>query len=476
MTDYRINSHPILHDNSLPTLTFYWNDQPFLAKPGEMIASALYAHGIRIFGHHPKDNAPQGIFCANGQCAQCMVIADGLPVKACMTAVRSDMRIKPADGLPVLPEVPIQAYAGLPITEYSVEVLIIGGGPAGLSAAKELGEQGVSVLLIDDKSKLGGKLVLQTHRFFGSKEAVFAGTRGIDIAKKLEEQVRALPSVTVWLSSTAIGIFEDHSVGVLREGSEYVLVHPQVLLVATGAREKSLAFPGNTLPGVYGAGAFQTLVNRDLVKPCQNLFIVGGGNVGLIAGYHAIQAGIHVAGLVEAAPQCGGYKVHQDKLARSGVPIYTSHTVVEALGADHIEKVVIAQLDEQFQPIPGTEKIFSCDTLLIAVGLDPVNEFTRKAQEVGLPVYAAGDAHEIAEASAAIFSGKIVGNQIAERLGKPIESIPQEWYRIEDILKSKPGKTFAEVPYSETKGVFPVLHCTQEIPCDPCANICPRNL
>ena len=183
-----------------------------------------------------------------------------------------------------------------------------------------------------------------------------------------------------------------------------------------------------------------------------------------------------MAGLVEAAPQCGGYKVHQDKLARSGVPIYTSHTVLEAIGTDHVEKVVIAQVDEHLQPIPGTEKQFPCDTLLIAVGLDPVNEFTRKAQEVSLPVFAAGDANEIAEASAAIFSGKIVGNQIAERLGKPIESIPQEWYRIEDILKSKPGKTFAELPFSETKGVFPVLHCTQEIPCDPCGNICPRNL
>jgi len=476
MTDYRINSHPILHDNSLPTLTFYWNDQPFLAKPGEMIASALYANGIRIFGHHPKDDAPQGIFCANGQCAQCMVIADGLPVKACMTAVRSDMRIMPAEGLPALPEVPMQAYSNAPVLEYTVEVLIIGGGPAGLSAAKQLGEQGVNVLLIDDKSKLGGKLVLQTHRFFGSKEAVYAGTRGIDIALELEEQVRALPSVNIWISSTALGIFEDHTVGVLREGFDYVLVHPEVLLVATGAREKSLAFAGNTLPGVYGAGAFQTLVNRDLVKPCQDLFIVGGGNVGLIAGYHAIQAGIHVAGLVEAAPQCGGYKVHQDKLARSGVPIYTSHTVVEALGEDHIEKVVIAQVDEHFQPIPGTEKQFSCDTLLIAVGLDPVNEFTRKAKEVGLPVFAAGDANEIAEASAAIFSGKIVGTQIAELLGKPIETVPQEWYRIEEILKSRPGKTFAEIPFSETKGVFPVLHCTQEIPCDPCANICPRNL
>ena len=183
MTDYRINSHPILHDNSLPTLTFYWNDQPFLAKPGEMIASALYAHGIRIFGHHPKDNAPQGIFCANGQCAQCMVIADGLPVKACMTAVRSDMRIKPADGLPVLPEVPMQAYASAPLPEYTVEVLIIGGGPAGLSAAKELGEQGVKVLLIDDKSKLGGKLVLQTHRFLVRKKPFSPARVGLILPK-----------------------------------------------------------------------------------------------------------------------------------------------------------------------------------------------------------------------------------------------------------------------------------------------------
>jgi len=476
MTDYRIHSHPILHDNSKPTIPFYWKNQQFFAKPGEMIASALYANGIRIFSHHPKDNAPQGIFCANGQCAQCMVIADGLPVKACMTAVRSDMRITPAEGLPMLPEVPMQKYLGAPVPEYAVEVLIIGGGPAGLSAAKELGELGVQVLLIDDKSKLGGKLVLQTHRFFGSNEAVYAGTRGIEIAKILEEQVRALPSVTIWESTTALGIFEDHAVGVLRGTTEYVLVHPQILLVATGAREKSLAFPGNTLPGIYGAGAFQTLVNRDLVRPCQNLFIVGGGNVGLIAGYHAIQAGIHVAGLVEAAPQCGGYKVHQDKLARSGVPIYTSHTVLEAIGTDHLEKVVIAQVDEHFQHIPGTEKRFSCDTLLIAVGLDPVDEFIRKAQEVGLPVYAAGDANEIAEASAAIFSGKIVGTEIAERLGRSTEPIPQDWYRIEEILKSKPGKTLPEMPLSQNKGVFPVLHCAQEIPCDPCARVCPRNL
>lgn len=86
MTENRIKAHPILIDDSVADIPFYWQDQTFLAKEGEMISSALVANGVTIFGHHPKDNSPQGIFCANGQCSQCMVIANSLPVKACMTA------------------------------------------------------------------------------------------------------------------------------------------------------------------------------------------------------------------------------------------------------------------------------------------------------------------------------------------------------------------------------------------------------
>jgi len=127
-------------------------------------------------------------------------------------------------------------------------------------------------------------------------------------------------------------------------------------------------FRGNTLPGVYGAGAFQTLVNRDMVRPTERLFIIGGGNVGLIAGYHALQAGIEVVGLCEALPECGGYKVHKDKLARMGVPIYTSHTVLSANGSEEVGSVTIAQLDSAWRPIAGTERTFQCDTVLVAVG------------------------------------------------------------------------------------------------------------
>ncbi|HSN94112.1 MAG TPA: FAD-dependent oxidoreductase [Anaerolineaceae bacterium] len=477
MPDNRIKSHPILTEKSAPTVPFYWEGEKFFAKPGEMISSALFAKGIKVFGHHPKDGSPQGIYCANGQCSQCMVLADELPVKACMTAVKEGMHVKPANGLFPLPEVVSSGSIKNPeITYEEPDVLILGGGPAGLSAAIELGKLAVSVILVDDKDRLGGKLVLQTHRFFGSSEAVFAGTRGIDIAKKLENETRSQTTVEVWLRSTALAVFEDKSVGVLRDNKKYQLIKPKILLVSTGAREKSLPFVGNTLPGVYGAGAFQTLVNRDLVKPCQNLFIVGGGNVGLIAGYHAIQAGIHVAGLVEAAPQCGGYKVHLDKLKRSGVPIFTSTTVVKAVGTDSVEKVIITSVDGHFQPIPGTEREVPCDTVLIAVGLDPVNEFLNKAKDVGMQVYSAGDAKEIAEASAAIFSGKIVGNQIATALGKRNEPIPLEWAEFETILKSKPGKLRSTMTYETLQGVFPVMHCDQEIPCDPCSTVCPKHL
>jgi Fe-S-cluster-containing hydrogenase component 2/bacterioferritin-associated ferredoxin len=235
-----------------------------------------------------------------------------------------------------------------------------------------------------------------------------------------------------------------------------------------------LSFPGNTLPGVYGAGAFQTLVNRDLVRPSEKLFIVGGGNVGLIAGYHALQAGIQVVGLVEALPECGGYKVHKDKLVRMGVPVYTRHTVLSANGEDHVESVTVAAIDENWEVIPGSERSFECDTLLVAVGLDPCDEFYHKARSFGMQAFSAGDAAEIAEASAAIFSGKIQGLGIAAALGRDVPEIPQEWERIEQILKSRPGPAAAETIPEQEEGIAVVFHCEQDIPCNPCTSVCPN--
>jgi sarcosine oxidase subunit alpha len=475
MISSRITEHPILPIPDRHQITFFWQSTKLTSFQNETIASALIANDIQIFGYHPKDHTAQGIFCANGQCSQCMVIANGKPVKSCMVFVEPGMVVEPVQELPVLPFVSTPPILH-PIKTLTIPALIIGGGPAGLSAGIELGKLGAKAILIDDKHRLGGKLILQTHRFFGSVQAVYAGTRGIDIATKLESELMKLPSIDIWLQSTALAIFSDKKVGILKNGNQYILIEPQVILIATGAREKFLTFEGNTLPGVYGAGAFQTLVNRDLVKPAKRLFIIGGGNVGLITGYHALQAGIEVIGLVETMPECGGYKVHRDKLMRMGVPIYTSHTILSANGKDKVESVTIGKIDNKFCLIPCTEKSFACDSVLIAVGLDPVNELLIKAKIYQIPVFAAGDAEEIAEASAAIFSGKIRGVEIAKHLNLYDRDLPISWKISQEILRSKPGITFDETIPEFSMGTIPVIHCNQEIPCDPCSQMCVHGL
>ncbi len=470
----RIEEHPILEVTGTPRVPFYFGGRELLAREGEVITSALLANGIDIFGHHPKDESPQGIFCANGQCAQCLVIADGVPVKGCMVQVTEGMKVTACDRIPKLPDDDRPAHGFAPIGVIDTDVLVIGGGPSGITAALELAHHDVRVLIIDDKHRLGGKLVLQTHSFFGTVADCYAGTRGIDIAAKLAGEVGAHPNIRVMLNATAVACYHDKKIGVVA-GDQYVLVEPSRLLIAAGAREKALAFPGCDLPGVYGAGAFQTLVNRDLVRPSEKLFIVGGGNVGLIAAYHAIQAGIGVVGLVEAMPEVGGYKVHQDKIKRLGVPVWTSHTVKCANGRDRVESVTVCQIDESFREVGGTDRTYEADTVLVAVGLDPVSELYDQAKRFGMDVYSAGDAFEIAEASAAIFSGRITGRRIARALGKQVD-VPGEWERRWEILKSKPGRTHpGEVEILES-GLFPVIRCVQEIPCDPCIHVCPKDM
>jgi sarcosine oxidase, subunit alpha len=467
----RVDRHPVLDIPAEPEMVeFTFDGRTLLGRRAEMVSSALLANRVAVLGRHRRDGAPQGIFCANGQCAQCLVLVDGVAAKACLTPVRAGMEVRSLAGDPELKADDAPVPRAMPPVQVETDVLIVGGGPAGLTAAVELADHGARVVLCDDKPTLGGKLALQTHNFFGSVGDCYAGVRGREIGVRLEAEVRRRPAVTVWTDTPAVGVFDDGWVGVVRDGT-YTLVHPKALLVATGAREKALAFPGSDLPGVYGAGAFQTLVNRDLVKPSGRLLVVGGGNVGLIVAYQALQAGIDVVALVELLPECGGYKVHRDKILRLGVPVLTSTTVVRAEGTEQVERVRVARVDTAFRPIPSTEREFDVDTVLLAVGLSSVDELFSEAKRTGMRVYSAGDAHEIAEASVAMFAGRIVGREILRDLGHDVE-VPAAWRSRREELGRRPGPVVGMYPLPEPVGVYPILRCEQEIPCNPCTEVC----
>ncbi|HQE95679.1 MAG TPA: FAD-dependent oxidoreductase, partial [Candidatus Marinimicrobia bacterium] len=266
----------------------------------------------------------------------------------------------------------------------------------------------------------------------------------------------------------------DKKAGLFIKNQNYAIVAFRGLIISAGAREKSLIFNGNYLPGVFGAGAFQTLVNRDLVQAGRRVFIVGSGNVGLIAAYHALQAGITVVAICDILGKVSGYKVHADKIKRMGVPIYLKHTVIAAEGNGKVERVTIAAVDNHFQPLLETARTFAVDTLLIAVGLTPIDEFFEMANQFGFPVVKAGDADEIAEASSAMFGGRIAARRLANQLGKNI-AIDSTFIQKAEILKSKPGRIFPSTPVVLDEKFQPIIRCTEEIPCNPCTAVCPVN-
>jgi len=314
------------------------------------------------------------------------------------------------------------------------EMVSIGAGPAGLAGAIEAARHGVEVVTFDENERPGGQLFKQIHKFFGSSVHQ-AGVRGFNIGSSLLDEARKL-GVEVSLNSVVLGIYENNIMNVMiRDRIEQVKA--ERLLVATGASENMIPFPGWTLPGVIGAGAAQTMANLHGIRPGKRLLMVGSGNVGVVVAYQMLQAGCEVAAVIDAAPKIGGYGVHSAKVARYGVPFLLSHTVKGAQGKEKVEGATIIQVDDKWNPIPGTERSFDVDTICIAVGLNPMNKLVRMSgcrtvhvpalgglipahdlnQQTSIPgVYVAGDVSGIEEASTAIIEGRIAGLAVANSL------------------------------------------------------------
>jgi NADPH-dependent 2,4-dienoyl-CoA reductase/sulfur reductase-like enzyme len=318
--------------------------------------------------------------------------------------------------------------------ERRVECLVIGAGPAGLGAAITVAESGASVLLIDENSRPGGQLFKQIHKFFGSREHK-AGTRGFIIGQHLLQEAENA-GVEVWLNSRAWGMFPDNIVGI-SSGGKSLSVQADQIVVATGAVENALAFPGSTLPGVITAGAAQTFTNIHRVLPGRRVLMVGTGNVGLIVSYQLLQAGAEVVEVIDAAPLVGGYDVHANKLRRASIPITLSTTVKGAAGSSGVEAAEIVSLDQDYAPVSGTERTLEVDTICLAVGLSPRIDLLQSSHcatmfspclgghvplhdqqmMVRSGLYVAGDVAGIEEASTALEEGRLAGTAVVRALG-----------------------------------------------------------
>ncbi len=427
MSDLRIHNHPILKYVRGNPLKFYFEGDERIGYESETVGAALYATGLREFSHSFKLDRPRGMFCAIGQCASCRMRVDGVPnIRTCITPLKENMRVERQMGAGDKPANTSRAKTYK--KDLEADIVIVGGGPAGLSAAIYAAKFGAKIILVDRFPKLGGQLIKQTHKFFGSRKHD-AGTRGIDIAERLIKQVEESPETMILDESEAFGYYEPGMIAVAGKDTLYKIKAKKIIM-ATGAAEKALLFENNDLPGVYGAGAAQTLMNTYGVKPGDEIIMVGAGNVGVIVTYQLLQAGVKVKMIVEAMPKIGAYFVHAAKVRRMGVPILTRHSILRAYGNGQVEGATIVQLDDNWQPIPGTEKDVDVDGIAISVGLRPTYGLLNQAgvkirfvPELGghvalrnrnletsvKDIYVAGDIAGIEEASTAIMEGRIAG-------------------------------------------------------------------
>jgi len=427
--DQRIVSHPILSFKRGTKVSFSFNGVPIHAYEGESIAAALEANGIKELSRSVERGRPRGLFCAIGKCASCLMTVDGIPnVRACLTPVSEGMTVL-SQSLGRLPHPSTHGEPEPLVLRKKADVVVLGAGPAGLSAAIAIANAGMQVLVIDESPQIGGQLSKQTHKFFGSVDQ-YAGVRGVDIARELEEQANS-SGVEFSIRSSVLSLTRRQNgqfVMDFNRDDRLTVVETPAVIVATGASERMIPFPNNDLPGVYGAGAVQTLVNIYGVRPGSRVLMVGAGNVGLIVSYQLLQADISVIAVVEFMPRISGYQVHASKLRRCGVPIYTSHSILMAVGSDRVEGAVIAPLGEERDTLEAKARELNVDTICLAVGLSPCAEVLRTAEvpcrmipELGglVPLhapfmatlvdglYVAGDAAGIGEASTAMVEGKI---------------------------------------------------------------------
>ena len=258
--------------------------------------------------------------------------------------------------------------------------VVIGGGPAGLAAALKAREKAEKVAVLERNDELGGILNQCIHSGFGLhvfKEEL----TGPEYAQRYVDMVKET-DISCYLNTMVINVTEDKHVIAMSEDGMLVFEAASIVL-AMGCRERTrgqIRIPGTRPAGVFTAGLAQRYVNLENFKPGSRVVILGSGDIGLIMARRLTLEGIKVVGVYELMPYANGlYRNIKNCLDDFGIPLHLSTTVTKIVGSKRVQAVEVSAVDENLKPIPGTEEIIPCDTVLLSIGLIPENELSKKA-------------------------------------------------------------------------------------------------
>ncbi len=453
----RLN-HPSIATAGRP-VRFWYDGQSVDGLEGETIAASLAASGIKAM-RHTRGGERRGLYCGMGACFDCLVTVDGqASQRACLTKVAEGQQVRstlPA-GTPDDPLQPLTPEAGAEPARRQVDVLVVGAGPAGLSAALAARQAGADVLVLDERLESGGqfyKPLAPSHRAATPADRQFA--QGLALA----QDVRAA-GVTVIQGAQVWAAFSPTEVAALIDGRATVIECRQ-LVIAPGAYERPVPFPGWTLPGVMTTGAGQTLARAYRVSPGRRVVIAGNGPLNLQLAAELLAGGAEVVAVLESAPRpslrhwrqllaaartapdlvVDGWR-YLRRLRAAGVPVLWGHAVVEAQGdadaTSGLRRVEIARVDAQGRAVPETRRTLEADTLCLGYGFIPSTELARMlgcahrladrhlghlatiTQEDGATsvpgVYVVGDGADLGGSRVALARGTLAGAAAAHNLG-----------------------------------------------------------
>jgi NADPH-dependent 2,4-dienoyl-CoA reductase/sulfur reductase-like enzyme len=451
------------------TVGIYFGTKTIETMAGQTVLAALVAAGEMVCRTTPG-GAPRGVFCGMGLCQDCILDIDGVPnQRACMTPVRAGMVVAVAEPRPE----PTAAVADPEMVALMPEVLVIGGGPAGLAAAAVAAEAGLDVVLIDERSKLGGQFYKQPADGFRIDERAidkqFRNGRAL-IDRVAASGVRCILGMTAWAAFGADEVWASSSTSSLG-------IRPKRVVLATGAYERGVPLPGWTLPGFMTTGAAQTLLRSYQIAPGSRIVLGGNGPLNLQVAAELVSAGVTVVALVEAAARPGPRTLtslasmaiaapglvrdglaYRNVLRRARVPIFHRHAIVHAEGREAVRQARIAEIDDHGNPVAGTEKSFDADVVCTGYGFVPSNEIARAMgcrhrfdEALGhlvaerdhhgrssvAHVWIIGDSGGLGGARAAEAAGIIAGADVARDLGRKVRQDREVQRAMAAVVRAK---------------------------------------